>query len=63
MEGGLWLAAEWPTIADIACFPYIALSQEGGISRDDFPAIRRWIDRVRHLNGFIGMPGIFAPHV
>lgn len=63
MEGGLWLAAEWPTIADVACFPYIALSQEGGISRDDFPAIRRWIDRVRHLNGFIGMPGIFAPHV
>lgn len=63
IEGRLWLASQWPTIADIACFPYIALSQEGGVSRDDFPAIRRWIDRVRHLNGFVGMPGIFAPHV
>lgn len=58
-----WLAAEQPTIADIACFPYIALSHEGGISRDDFPAIRRWLDRVRNLGGFIDMPGILAPHV
>lgn len=62
-EGRLWLAADHPTIADIACFPYTALSHEGGILRDDFPALQRWIDRVRHLKGFIGMPGISAPTV
>jgi glutathione S-transferase len=48
-----------PTIADIACFPYVMLSEEGGISRQDYPAIRRWTDRVKRIPGFVVMPGIF----
>lgn len=48
-----------PTIADIACFPYVILSEEGGISRQDYPAIRRWTDRVKRIPGFIVMPGAF----
>jgi glutathione S-transferase len=58
MAGQMWLGINQPTIADIACFPYVALSHEGGIMRDDYPALRRWIERVRLLPGFIGMPGI-----
>jgi glutathione S-transferase len=55
-----WLLdREHPTIADIACFPYVMLSEEGGISRQDYPAIRRWADRVKHIPNFITMPGIF----
>jgi len=55
-----WLVAgDAPTIADIACFPYIILSEEGSISRQDYPAIRRWTDRVKRIPGFIVMPGIF----
>lgn len=51
-----WIcSAKHPTIADIACFPYIMLSEEGGISRQDYPAIRRWCDRVKRINGFIVM--------
>ena len=53
-----WLAAGRPTIADVACMPYVALSYMGGIPLDDRPAIRRWIDRVRALPGFIAMEGI-----
>ena len=48
-----------PTIADIACFPYVILSEEGGISRQEFPAIRRWCDRFKRTPGFIVMSGIF----
>jgi glutathione S-transferase len=48
-----------PTIADIAVFPYVQLSEEGGIPRRDYPAIRRWLDRMKMLAGFITMPGIF----
>lgn len=48
-----------PTIADIACFPYVMLSEEGGISRQDYPAIRRWCDRVKRIPGFIVMSGVF----
>lgn len=61
MTGEMWLAGGDPTIADIACFPALALSHEGGIVRDDYPALRRWIERVRRLPGFAGMPGILEP--
>ena len=50
-----------PTIADIACFPYIMLSEEGGISRLAYPAICRWTDRFRQIPNFIAMSGIFEP--
>ncbi len=55
-----WLVnGETPTIAELACFPYVVLSEEGGISRADYPAIRRWTDRIKRLPGFIVMPGVF----
>lgn len=59
-EGQPWLSSrEHPTIADVACFPYVCLSEEGGISRLAYPAVRRWIDRVKTLPRFSVMPGIF----
>ena len=53
-----WLAAGRPTIADIACMPYAALSYMGDVSLDDFPLVRAWIDRIRALPGFVAMNGI-----
>jgi glutathione S-transferase len=59
-QGQDWLCpGDHPTIADIACFPYVMLSEEGGISRLPYPAIRRWADRVKRIPGFTLMPGIF----
>ncbi len=57
-HGGEWLAETHPTIADLACFPYVALSRDGGIEHDDYPAIQAWLKRVETLPGFIHMPGI-----
>lgn len=55
-----WICpGDHPTIADIACFPYIMLSEEGGVSRMDYPAIRRWCDRFKRIPGFIVMSGVF----
>lgn len=48
-----------PTIADVACFPYVMLSEEGGVSRMDYPAIRRWTDRFKRIPGFVVMSGVF----
>ena len=60
-EGLDWVAsAETPTVADIALFPDVVLSEEGGISRDAYPALRRWTERVQRLPGFVEMPGIFG---
>lgn len=53
-----WLALGRPTIADIACMPYVALGHEGGVTLDAYPAIRAWIDRIKALPGFIAMPGL-----
>jgi len=59
-EGQDWLVAgAQPTLADIAVFPDVMLSEEGGISRLDYPAIRRWTDRVKTIPGFVVMPGVF----
>ena len=38
---------------------YIMLSEEGGISRQDYLAIRRWCDRVKRTEAFIVMSGVF----
>lgn len=55
-----WIChGEHPTIADIACFPYIILSEEGGVPRMNYPAIRRWCDRFKRIPGFVVMPGVF----
>lgn len=58
LEKHRWLALDRPTIADIACFPYIALAPEGGVMLDKYAAINRWCDRIKQLPGFITMPGI-----
>ena len=55
-----WLALNHVTIADIACFPYIALAGEGKISLDPYPNIQTWINRIKQLPNFIAMPGIEA---
>lgn len=57
-----FLASDRATIADIACFPYVALAPDGGISLDPYPNIRLWLRAIRSLAGFIEMPGIHRLH-
>jgi len=54
-----WLAGQTPTIADIAVLPPAALAADGGVALDRYPALWRWLDRVKRLDGFIVMPGVF----
>jgi glutathione S-transferase len=55
-----WLALDHPTIADLACFPYIALAGDAKISLEAYPHIGTWMKRIKQLPGFIVMPGITA---
>jgi glutathione S-transferase len=57
-----WLAGNQPTVADIACFPYAALSPDAGIEHDEYPAIRSWLHALRSLDGFVTIPGIYELH-
>jgi glutathione S-transferase len=58
LAGHAWLALDRVTIADIGCFPYVALAPEGEIPLDAYPNVRAWIARVKALPDFVAMPGI-----
>ncbi|MEM7715573.1 MAG: glutathione S-transferase family protein [Cyanobacteria bacterium P01_A01_bin.68] len=53
-----WLALNHPTIADIACFPYIALAPEGGVMLELYPAIIQWCNQIKKLPNFLEISGI-----
>jgi glutathione S-transferase len=53
-----WLALGRPTIADIACYPYVGLAPEGDIPLAPYPAIRAWCHRIERLPGYQPMPGL-----
>ncbi|MEX3009681.1 glutathione S-transferase N-terminal domain-containing protein [Hoeflea sp. TYP-13] len=58
-DGADWLCgSDHPTIADIACFPYVALSEEGGIPQLPYPAIQRWMERFQRIEKFEPMAGM-----
>lgn len=50
-----WLAAGKPTIADIACYPYVMLAPVGEISLEPYPEVRKWLARVEALPGWVAM--------
>lgn len=52
-----FLATDHRTIADIACYSYIAHAPEGDVSLEKYSNIRNWLKRVEALPGFIAMPG------
>lgn len=47
-----WLVGEQPSVADIAMYPYIALSPEGKVDLTLFPAVLRWLGRIEKLPGY-----------
>ncbi len=53
-----WLATGNPTIADLACYPYVALARGGEIPLEPYPHVLTWMKRVQHLDGYVNMPGI-----
>lgn len=53
-----WLALDRFTIADLGCYPYTALSHEGGMDLSNWPAVQAWCRRVETLPGYLSMPGL-----
>lgn len=52
-----WLALARPSVAECAVYPYIALAPEGGIDLAPYAHIKRWMDRIEHLPGYLALPG------
>ena len=53
-----WLAGKTPTIADVAVFPYVALSPDGKIDLSPYSNVLNWTEHIKQLPGFVGMRGI-----
>ncbi len=56
LTGRSFLATEHPTLADLACYSYVAHAPEGGIPLDPYPAVRAWLARVEALPFFKPIP-------
>jgi glutathione S-transferase len=53
-----WLCLDRPTIADLACFPYVGLAREGRLPLDAHPQVMAWIKRLVDLPGYVSMEGL-----
>jgi glutathione S-transferase len=56
-----FLAHDAATIADLACYAYIARAPEGGVALEPYPHVRAWLARIEALPGFTPMPRSKAP--
>jgi glutathione S-transferase len=56
MEGKEFLVNNQPSIADVAVYSYTAHAPEGGISLNPYPNVRRLLNNIEALPGFVPMP-------
>ena len=56
LAGRSWLAGEQASIADISFYPYVSKAPEGKVPLDNYDSVRRWLNGVEALEGFIPMP-------
>lgn len=55
LEKTPWLVGKTVTIADIACYPYVFMAEQGKIKLDAYPYIKAWLQRFQALPHFIKM--------
>ena len=55
LEARKFLVDNEITLADIACYSYIAHAPEGGLSLQPYPAIRAWLGRIEAQPKFLPM--------
>jgi glutathione S-transferase len=61
LDGRTFLAAEHPTLADLAIYAYVAHAPEGRIALEPYPAVRAWISRIEALPRWKTMPRSAVP--
>lgn len=60
MEGVLgrhdFLTGATATLADVACYSYVAAAPEGNVDLSPYPHVRGWLQRIEALPGFVPLP-------
>ncbi|WP_417783241.1 glutathione S-transferase family protein [Terasakiella pusilla] len=55
LQDKAFLCAERPTLADIACYSYIAHAPEGGVDLSTYSSLKNWLAKIEALPRFIPM--------
>lgn len=55
LAGRDFLAGAAPTVADVACYAYVAHAPEGNVSLDAYAHVRAWLRRIEALPRFVPM--------
>ncbi|MCY1540820.1 hypothetical protein D9M68_764820 [compost metagenome] len=55
LAGRAFLAGAAPSIADVACYAYVAHAPEGNVSLEAYPRVRAWLGRIEGLPRFVPM--------
>ena len=53
LAGRKWIAANNPTIADVALYSYIARAPEGNVDLTAYGNVNAWLGRIEALPGFV----------
>ncbi|MGE8129697.1 glutathione S-transferase family protein [Methylobacterium sp. NPDC080182] len=53
LDGRDWLAAEQPTVADVAVYSYLARAPEGNVDLSGYPRVEAFLRRIEGLPGFV----------
>jgi glutathione S-transferase len=61
LSSRIFLAADHATIADLACYSYVAHAPEGGIALGGYASLQAWLRRVESLPQFKPMPASPLP--
>ncbi|MBU2961110.1 glutathione S-transferase family protein [Citreicella sp. C3M06] len=56
LQDRAWLVGARATLADIACYAYVAVANEGALDLTPYPNIAAWLARVQALDGFVDIP-------
>jgi glutathione S-transferase len=53
LAGRQWIAADHPTVADVALYSYIARAPEGNVDLSAYANVKAWLGRIEALPGFV----------
>ena len=53
LTGREWLVGEWPTVADVALYSYLARAPEGNVDLSSYVNVNAFLRRIEALPGFV----------
>lgn len=56
LDGREWLELGRPTLADIGCYPLVAVAGDASIDLGEFPRVSAWLKRIQEQPQFVPMP-------